>query len=97
MTLGVDVLVTLPPRAVLPDGSSVRPIPAWSPISSSLIHGERDAVLVDAPHTAQSARTVAEWVAASGKNLVAMYATHGHGDHWFGFARVAKRFPDAAI
>ena len=26
-----------------------------------------------------------------------MYATHGHGDHWFGFAEVAKRFPDAQI
>ncbi len=34
---------------------------------------------------------------ASGKNLLAMYATHGHGDHWFGFAEVAKRFPDAQI
>jgi hypothetical protein len=47
MALGYDVLVTLPPRAVLPDGSSVRPVPAWSPISSTLIYGERDAILVD--------------------------------------------------
>ena len=39
--------MTLPPRAVLPDGSSVRPVPAWSPISSTLIYGERDAILVD--------------------------------------------------
>jgi glyoxylase-like metal-dependent hydrolase (beta-lactamase superfamily II) len=97
VALGYDVLVTLPPRAVLPDGSSVRPVPAWSPISSTLIYGERDAILVDAPHTAEKAREVADWVVASGKNLVTMYATHGHGDHWFGFAEVAKRFPDAAI
>lgn len=97
MALHYDVLVTLPPRAVLPDGSSVRPVPAWSPTSSTLIHGERDAVLIDAPHTKQAAREVADWAAASGKNLVAMYATHGHGDHWFGFTEVAKRFPHAAI
>ncbi|GAB1340656.1 MBL fold metallo-hydrolase [Streptomyces sp. E-15] len=97
MALGYDVLVTLPPPAVLPDGTSVRPVPAWSPISSTLIHGERDAILIDAPHTEERAREVADWVAASGKNLLAMYATHGHGDHWFGFAEVAKRFPDARI
>ena len=97
MSLAHDVLVTLPPRAVLPDGSSVRPLPAWSPISSTLIHGDRDAILVDAPHTVDRAREVADWVVASGRNLVAMYATHGHGDHWFGFAEVAKHFPDAAI
>lgn len=97
MALGYDVLVTLPPRAVLSDGTSVRPVPAWSPISSTLIYGEHDAILVDAPHTTEKAREVAEWVAASGKNLVAMYATHGHGDHWFGFAEVAKRFPAADI
>src|SRR5262245_389429 len=97
MALGYDVLGTLPPRPVLPAGSSVRPAPAGSPTSSTLIRGERDAILVDAPHTTERAGEVAEWVAASGANLVAMYATHGHGDHWFGFAEVAKRFPDAAI
>ena len=26
-----------------------------------------------------------------------MYATHGHLDHFFGFAEEGKRFPDAAI
>ena len=93
MALGYDVLVTLPPRAVLPDGSSVRPVPAWSPISSTLIYGERDAILVNAPRTTEEAGEVADWVGASGKNLVAMYATHGHGDHWFGFAEVAKLLP----
>ncbi|MCS5717675.1 MBL fold metallo-hydrolase [Herbiconiux sp. CPCC 205763] len=97
MTLDYDVLVTLPPRAVLPDGTAVRPIPAWSPIASTLIYGERDAILIDAPHTAEKAREVADWVVASGKNLVAMYATHGHGDHWFGFTEVAKRFPGVPI
>jgi glyoxylase-like metal-dependent hydrolase (beta-lactamase superfamily II) len=97
MSLSYDVLVTLPPRAVLPDGSSARPLPAWSPISSTLIYGEQDAILVDAPHTADRAREVADWVVASGKNVVAMYATHGHSDHWFGFAAVAKHFPGAAV
>ncbi|MFF9158580.1 MBL fold metallo-hydrolase [Streptomyces sp. NPDC014846] len=97
MALEYDVLVTLPPRAVLPDGSSVRPLPAWSPMSATLIYGERDAILIDAPHLEEQSRQVAEWVLASGKNLVAMYATHGHGDHWFGFSEVAKHFPGARM
>ena len=43
----------------------------WSPISSTLISGERDAVLVDTFITVEQNRALAEWVAASGKNLTA--------------------------
>jgi hypothetical protein len=41
----------------------------WSPISSTLISGERDAVLVDTFITLEQNRALAEWVVASGKNL----------------------------
>ena len=47
----------------------------WSPISSTLISGERDAVLVDTFITVEQNRVLAEWVAASGKNLTTIYAT----------------------
>ncbi|MCU1334159.1 MAG: beta-lactamase domain protein, partial [Candidatus Angelobacter sp.] len=76
----------------LPPGEKQRP---WPPISSTLIYGERDAVLVDAPITVEQARALANWVAASGKNLTTIYATHGHGDHFFGATAVLERFPDA--
>jgi len=36
-----------------------------------------------------------DWVAASGKNLTTIYATHGHGDHFFGASTVLERFPRA--
>jgi glyoxylase-like metal-dependent hydrolase (beta-lactamase superfamily II) len=68
---------------------------SWSPISATLISGERDAVLVDALLTVDQANDLAEWVAAHGKNLTAVYITHGHGDHWFGLGAVLDRFPDA--
>src|SRR6266567_7130606 len=45
------------------------------------------------PH--EQARALANWVAASGKNLTAIYATHGHGDHFFGASTVLERFPGA--
>src|SRR5258708_36208740 len=48
----------------LPPGEKQRP---WPPISSTLISGERDAVLVDAPITVEQARSLANWVVASGK------------------------------
>jgi glyoxylase-like metal-dependent hydrolase (beta-lactamase superfamily II) len=55
-------------------------------MSSTLISGKHDAVLVDAFITVAQARALADWVAASGKNLTTIYATHGHGDHFFGAA-----------
>src|SRR5271155_1355722 len=76
----------------LPPGEKQRP---WPPISSTLISGERDAVLVATPITVEQARALANWVAASGKNLTTIYATHGHGDHFFGASTVLERFPGA--
>lgn len=67
----------------------------WSPISATLISGARDAVLADALMTTGQARALADWIAASGKNLTTIYITHGHGDHWFGLGTVLERFPDA--
>ncbi len=63
----------------------------WPPISSTLIYGERDAVLVDAFITVEQSRALANWVAASGKNLTTIYATHGHGDHFFGARSCANK------
>src|SRR6202158_3268424 len=67
----------------------------WVPTSATLIYGERDAVLVDAFLTVEQAHAAVEWVAASGKNLTAIYATHGHGDHFFGIGALLDRFPNA--
>ncbi len=67
----------------------------WPPISSTLISGERDAVLVDAPLTTGQALGLSRTIAASGKHLTTIYITHGHADHWFGLGTVLERFPDA--
>jgi glyoxylase-like metal-dependent hydrolase (beta-lactamase superfamily II) len=68
---------------------------AWVANSSTLIHGEKDAVLVDTFLTVEQSQKLADWVAASGKNLKAIYVTHGHGDHFFGLAPLLERFPGA--
>jgi glyoxylase-like metal-dependent hydrolase (beta-lactamase superfamily II) len=67
----------------------------WVANSSTLIHGERDAILVDTFLTTRQSQTLLDWVVASGKNLTAIYVTHGHGDHFFGLASLLERFPHA--
>src|SRR6202140_960772 len=90
-----DVFVTRSIPSVtsdLPPGTKQR---LWPPMSSTLISGRRDAVLVDAFITVEQASALADWVAASGKKLTTIYATHGHGDHFFGTSTVLERFPGA--
>ena len=67
----------------------------WVANSSTLIHGERDAVLMDTLLTTEQSKTLLDWVVASGKNLTAIYITHGHGDHFFGLAPLLDHFPRA--
>jgi glyoxylase-like metal-dependent hydrolase (beta-lactamase superfamily II) len=67
----------------------------WVANSSTLIWSERDAVLVDTFLTTGQSQTLLDWVVASGKNLTAIYVTHGHGDHFFGLASLLERFPRA--
>src|SRR5262245_23768006 len=74
----------------LPPGTTQQ---MWSPISSTLVNGKWDAVLVDAFITVEKAGALGEWVEASGKNLTTIYATHGHGDHFFSASTVIQRFP----
>jgi glyoxylase-like metal-dependent hydrolase (beta-lactamase superfamily II) len=82
-------------------GSSTQGIPAgkehlaWVANTVTLIHGERDAVLVDTFLTAQHSKELVDWVVESGKNLVTIYVTHSHGDHYFGLKLLLDRFPHA--
>ncbi|GAA0930607.1 MBL fold metallo-hydrolase [Kribbella koreensis] len=94
-TLAYDVFISDPiPQNVaelVPNGDRRM----FSPLSTTLIFGEHDAVLVDPPMTIEQTERVGDWVEASGKNLRYVYATHGHGDHWFGTAPLLERFPGA--
>ena len=94
-SLGWNVYVAPPepmPARDLAPGERER---SWSPISATLISGERDAVLVDALLTVGQAHDLVEWIDGHGKSLTTVYITHGHGDHWFGLGAVLDRFPDA--
>jgi glyoxylase-like metal-dependent hydrolase (beta-lactamase superfamily II) len=95
--LSYDVFVSDGPTGAgderMPDGAPL----VWSPLSSTLIFGARDALLVDPPFTRTQIQAVGDWVEQSGRRLAYIYATHGHGDHWFGTGQLARRFPGVTV
>jgi glyoxylase-like metal-dependent hydrolase (beta-lactamase superfamily II) len=77
----------------MPDGSRL----FWNPLSSVLVTGKDTALLVDPPFTTNQIQAVGDWIEQSGKTLTHIYATHGHGDHWFGAPALIERFPTATL
>lgn len=69
----------------------------WVANSSTLIWGDEDAVLVDTFTTVDQNARLIEWVRSHGKNLTAVYLTHGHGDHAFGIGQLRAAFPEARM
>ncbi len=99
MSLQYEVVVS--PMERLPEAAGLQPPvgppAAWSPLSSTLIYGATEVVLTDPPITTAQAERVADRVAATGRELAAIYVTHGHGDHWFGTATLLRRFSGAIV
>ena len=94
-TLGVNVF-TAPGKAMV--GERPRPFGealGFDPITSTLIFGEYDAVLVDAMMTVAEAEALADWVALHNRNLETIYITHAHFDHFYGLDILLDRFPGA--
>src|ERR1700678_4068382 len=67
----------------------------FDPITSTLIFGENDAVLVDAMMTVADAEALANWIALHNRNLETIYITHAHFDHFYGRSILLDRFPGA--
>ncbi|HLJ13380.1 MAG TPA: MBL fold metallo-hydrolase [Bryobacteraceae bacterium] len=94
-TLGVNVF-TAPGKPMV--GERPRPFGealGFDPMTSTLIFGEHDAVLVDAQTTVAEAEALADWVALHRRNLRFIYITHGHADHFYGLSVLLSRFPNA--
>ena len=69
----------------------------WPASTSTLISGDREAVLVDALLTTSEGERLASWVHDTGKQPRAILITHGHADHFFGAGPVLDTFPDAQL
>jgi glyoxylase-like metal-dependent hydrolase (beta-lactamase superfamily II) len=67
----------------------------FDPITSTLIFGGYDAVLVHAMTTVAEAEALADWIALHNRNLETIYITHAHFEHFYGLGILLDRFPGA--
>ena len=65
----------------------------FSPTTSTLVLGSKDAVLIDAQHIRRDVAALGDMIARAERRLTTIYVTHGHADHWYGAGELANRFP----
>lgn len=66
-------------------------------VSSVLISGQKDAVLLDGQFTLPDAQQLVEKIKASGKTLKTVFVTAGDPDYYFGLEVIKAAFPNAKI
>jgi glyoxylase-like metal-dependent hydrolase (beta-lactamase superfamily II) len=66
-------------------------------VSSVIVTGRTDAVLIDAQWTLSNAHRVVSEILETGKRLKTIYVTHAHPDHYFGLGPIADAFPEARV
>lgn len=66
-------------------------------VNSTLIAGDKEAILVDAQFTQADAHRLVATILESKKTLTTVYITHAHPDHYFGLAVIKQAFPKAKL
>lgn len=67
------------------------------PVSSVLISGPTEAILVDAQFQRNDAQSLVELIKKSGKKLTAIYISHGDPDYYFGLDVITEAYPHAKV
>ncbi|GHD55250.1 MBL fold metallo-hydrolase [Jeongeupia chitinilytica] len=67
------------------------------PVSSELVTGKKEAVLIDAQFQRNDAEALVEKIRASGKTLTTIYISHSDPDFYFGLDTLKAAFPKAKI
>lgn len=66
-------------------------------VSSSLIEGPNEVVLVDAQFQKNDAQQVVQMIRDTGKTLTTVYVSHKDPDFYFGLSEIKAAFPDVKI
>ena len=67
------------------------------PVTSTLVTGPTEAVLIDAQFQRDDAQSVLELIRRSGKDLKTIYVSHGDPDFYFGLDVISKAYPEANV
>ncbi len=67
------------------------------PVSSSLVTGDKEAILIDAQFDVQNGQALVEMIKKSGKKLTTVYISAGDPDFYFGLEPVMAAFPDVKV
>ena len=67
------------------------------PVSSEIITGAREAILIDAQFQRSDAQALVQKLKASGKTLTTVYISHSDPDYYFGLDVIRAAFPHAKI
>ncbi|MEG0248424.1 MAG: MBL fold metallo-hydrolase [Pseudomonas sp.] len=70
---------------------------ALFPVSSVIVSGKHDAILVDAQFGKGQAEQVLAKLRASGKHLTTIYISHGDPDYYFGLQTLTEAYPKAKV
>lgn len=67
------------------------------PVTSSLITGDNEAILVDAQFHKKDAEKLVQLIQDSHKKLTTIYISHSDPDYYFGLETITQAFPEAKI
>lgn len=67
------------------------------PVSSELVSGEKEAILVDAQFGVNDGQALVELIKQSGKKLTTVYISGGDPDFYFGLEPIKAAFPDVKV
>ncbi|MFP2507615.1 MBL fold metallo-hydrolase [Buttiauxella gaviniae] len=67
------------------------------PVSSEIVSGEKEVVLIDVQFQGNDAGQLIEKIKATGKTLTTVYISHSDPDFYFGLDKIKAAFPQAKI
>lgn len=67
------------------------------PVSSSLVAGDKEAILIDAQFDVKSGQALVEMIKQSGKQLTTVYISGGDPDFYFGLEPIMAAFPNVKV
>lgn len=67
------------------------------PVSSTLVSGPKEVVLIDAQFSVKDGQKLVDMIKASGKDLTKIIITSGDPDYYFGLEPLVKAFPSVSV